>query len=87
MVDFKIPLIWLIGGFILALTAAINMYYQLQEVSKGVAALTITVNAGNNTNIALAGKQALLEFRLNTTEAEVERLKTSVIQFQAARNK
>ena len=79
MVDFKIPLIWLLGGFIVALTAVISMYYQLQEVSKTMNTLVQTVNASNNANIVRDGDVALMKFRLNSVEQEVDRLKSAVI--------
>lgn len=79
MVDFRIPLIWLLGGFIIALTAVINMYFQLQEVSKTMATLVISVNAAVAANTVRDGEVALLKFRVTTVEQDVDRIKGAVI--------
>jgi len=47
MVDFRIPLPWLLGGFIVSCGSLIGMYYQLQAVSEKLVALQIDVKAGN----------------------------------------
>lgn len=73
MVDFKIPLVWLLGGFASAVMLLASMYYQLQEVSRGMAALQISVNAGNNQSVTLAGEIALLKFRMEHVESELGR--------------
>jgi hypothetical protein len=73
MVDFKIPLVWLLGGFILGITILTSMYYQLQRVTEAVADLKITVTAGNNANSVTAGEIALIKFRLEHLEADAAR--------------
>jgi hypothetical protein len=75
MVDFKIPLVWLLGGFASAVMLLASMYYQLQEVSRGMAALQISVNAGNNQSVTLAGEIALIKFRMEHVEADLARTK------------
>lgn len=74
MVDFKIPLVWLLGGFIACVIGAVNMYYQLQEVSKALAALTVTVHAGNTQYTTLSGQLVLHQFRIENLEADVRRI-------------
>lgn len=70
MVDFHIPLPWLLGGFIVACGSLIGMYYQLQAVSEKLVALQIDVKAGNSSYATLAGEMALLKFRVEGLEAE-----------------
>lgn len=70
MVDFRIPLPWLIGGFGVALWAAISMYFELKQVSQTLAQVQIEVKAGNSSYAALAGEVALLKFRLDGLEAD-----------------
>lgn len=70
MVDFRIPLPWLLGGFIVACGSLIGMYYQLQAVSEKLVALQIDVKAGNSSYATLAGEMALLKFRVEGLEAE-----------------
>lgn len=73
MVDFKIPLHWLLSGFGVAVLLLASMYYQLQEMSRGMAELQITVRAGNNQSVTLAGEIALLKFRVEHLESDTAR--------------
>lgn len=70
MVDFRIPLPWLLGGFIVAIGSLIGMYYQLQAVSEKLVALQIDVKAGNSSYATLAGEMALLKFRVEGLESD-----------------
>lgn len=69
MVDFRIPLPWLLGGFMFAAGVLISMYFQLQKVTEGLADLQITVRAGNNQSTTLAGEIALLKYRVENLES------------------
>ncbi len=73
MIDFKIPLIWLLGGFAAMAYGGISMHFQLAEVSRRMIDLQITVNAGNTQNVTLAGEIALVKFRLEHLESEADR--------------
>lgn len=75
IVDMRIPLWGVItataaGAFIL-----ISMYFTTNQTAKDVAALQITVNAGNSQVTTLAGEQALLKFRQENIEGELRILK------------
>ena len=70
MIDFRIPLPWLLGGFIAASSILIAMYFQLQQVTENLVALQIEVKAGNSSFATLAGEVALIKFRVEGLEAE-----------------
>jgi hypothetical protein len=74
MVDFKIPLVWLLGGFIAAVTLLASMYFQLQDVARNMVELQTMVRIGNNQSTALQSEVALIKFRLAQLEAEHARL-------------
>lgn len=70
MVDFRIPLPWLLGGFAVALWAAVNMYFQLQRVTESLVLVQIEVKSGNTSVSTLAGEVALLKYRVEGIEAD-----------------
>ncbi len=69
IVDFRIPLPWLLSGAIVVLWALISMYFELKQVSNNVSELQITVKSGNSQAVTLAGEQALLRYRVENLEA------------------
>lgn len=75
MVDMRIPLPWLLGGFALAAAGVIGMYYQLQSVAMQLGELKATVTASNSQALAMAGEVALLRFKSEQHEKDIERLK------------
>ena len=68
MVDFRIPLPWLLGGFIVAVGMLTNMYFQLQKVSEALYELQVTVRAGNVAANSISGELALLKYRVEILE-------------------
>lgn len=73
MIEFKIPLPWLLGGAICLIVWLVNMSTELREVTKSLATLQITVTAGNNQSSILAGEVSLIKFRLEHLEADAAR--------------
>ena len=69
MVDFRIPLPWLLSGFGAAVILLASMYFQMQTMSDNLKNLQITVQSGNTSWATLASKQALLEYRIEALEA------------------
>ena len=69
MVDFRIPLPWLLGGFLIGVSALIGMYYQLQSVSEQLRDVQVTLKANNTSLVQLAADQALLKYRIEKLEA------------------
>jgi hypothetical protein len=75
MVDMRIPLPWLLGGFALAAAGVIGMYYQLQSVAQQLGELKVTVAASNSQAMAMAGEVALLRFKVEQHDKDIERMK------------
>lgn len=69
MVDFRIPLVWLLGGFLMAASVLIGMYFQLQQVREVLGDLQVSVKAGNAQAASIAGEMALLKYRIENIEA------------------
>jgi hypothetical protein len=70
VIDFRIPLPWLIGILSGIAWAVISMYFSLNQLVRDVADLQITVKAGNSQATTVAGDIALLRFRIENLEAE-----------------
>lgn len=68
MVDFRIPLVWLLGGFLMAASVLIGMYFQLQQVRESLTELQATVKAGNVQAITIASEIALMRYRIENIE-------------------
>lgn len=77
VVDFKIPLTYLIGGVISLGWVLVSMWFSVGQLLKNVDDLQITVKSGNNSVIAVAGELALLKFRLTNVEDSVKRTSES----------
>lgn len=72
MVDFRIPLPWLLGGFLAGVMVLVGMYYQLQNVSEALRDVQITLKANQSTVIQLASEQALLKYRIEKLEGQAK---------------
>ena len=70
MVDFRIPLPWLLTGFMAALTLQVNSYFEQKRTTEQLVQLQIEVKAGNTAVSTLAGEVALLKFRVEGLEAD-----------------
>lgn len=74
VVEMKLSLEWCLGilgaGFFIAAT----LWFNVQQLTKNVEALTIAVNSGNTAYNVLSGKLSLLEYRMGIYEHD---LKTS----------
>lgn len=77
VVDFKIPLTYLIGGVISLAWVLVSMWFSVGQLVKNVDDLQITVKSGNSSVVAVAGELALLKFRLQNVEDSVKRTSES----------
>jgi hypothetical protein len=75
VIDFRLPLAWLLGGVIAISWAVISMYFAVQTLVSSVADLQITVKSGNVSSSVLAGEVSLLRFRVEVIEAQVKAIK------------
>jgi hypothetical protein len=71
MVDFKIPLPWILGGAMGVASLILWMSFSLQQIQKDMSDLKAAITA----TTATAGRVQLLEFRIQTLEADVAVLK------------
>ncbi|HEY0915658.1 MAG TPA: hypothetical protein VGE22_12375 [Solimonas sp.] len=71
VVDFKIPLPWLLGGAVAVLWGLITMYFQLMNLTASVEEMKATVKANNNSTLQFASELALAKFRIEKLEGEM----------------
>ena len=70
VIDFRIPLPWMLGGLVTIAWGLVSMWFMVNQLVRDVADLQITVKAGNNQAVTLAGELALLRFRIENLEAD-----------------
>ena len=73
VVDFKIPLPWLLGGAGVMFWGLGGMWFKLAALTDNVHELQIAVKAGTATTIQYASEQTLIKYRIEKLEAERER--------------
>lgn len=69
MIDFRIPLPWLLGGFLAIGWALVSMWFTLNQLVRDVAETQAAVKAGNTQATLVASEVALLKFRVDKLEA------------------
>lgn len=74
VIDFRIPLPWLLTGVAGISWGLISMWFSVNQLVKTVDDLQITVKGGNTSVVAVAGELALLKFRLSNAEDAVKRV-------------
>jgi multidrug efflux pump subunit AcrA (membrane-fusion protein) len=72
VIDFRLPLPWLLGGVIAVSWAFISMYFAVQTLVASVADLQVTVKSGNVSSSVLAGEVSLLRYRVESIEDELK---------------
>lgn len=70
VIDFRIPLPWLLGVAGVVGWGLVSMWFMVNQLTKDVSELQITVKAGNGQAITVAGELALLRFRVENLEAD-----------------
>lgn len=82
IVDFKIRLEWLLGIAILVGSALVSTYYKTDQLVVAVADLQIAVKSGNSSVTAIAGKQALIDFRMDNAENAIKKADSAILILQ-----
>lgn len=72
VVEFKLPLHWLIGVCAGLAWALISMWFSINTLVRTVGDLQIDVKAGNNSVVAVVGELALLKYRLTNAESRID---------------
>ena len=70
VIDFRIPLPWLLGILITLGGGLVTMYFDVKQLVRDVGDLQITVKAGNSQATTIAGEIALLRYRVENLEAD-----------------
>jgi hypothetical protein len=78
LIDFKIPLHWLLVTITGLGWALVSMWFALNQLITSVADLQIDVKAGNGSTNVILSEIALLKFRASSSEAEVAQLKKKI---------
>ena len=68
VIDFRIPLPYLLSGAIAVTCILISMYFSVQQLIRDVGELQVTVKAGNTQASTVAGEIALLRYRVQNLE-------------------
>lgn len=74
VIDFRIPLTWLLTGVAAVSWALVSMWFSVAQLVGTVNDLQITVKSGNTSVVAVSGELALLKFRLTNVEDSVKRV-------------
>lgn len=74
MVDFKLPLYWLITGLVAGLWALISMWFSVSQLVKTVADLQTIISSNNSSVTMVVSEIALMKFRQTALETELNRI-------------
>jgi len=69
MVDMKIPLPWLLGGFIFGVGSVLAMYNQLQSLTESMRDVQSTLKSTNAALFAITAEQSLQKYRIEQLES------------------
>jgi len=75
VIDFRLPLTWLLGIAGMVCAAFVSMWFQLGQLREDMTDLKITVKAGNNQASTVQGEIAILRFRVETLESDKRSVK------------
>lgn len=70
VIDFRIPLPWLLSGLVVVGWALVSMWFMVNQLVRDVGDLQITVKAGNSQATTISGEIALLRYRVENLEAD-----------------
>jgi cell division protein FtsL len=70
VIDFRLPLTWLLGVAFMVAGSFVTMYFQIGQLREDMTDLKITVKAGNNQASTVQGELAILRFRIETLESD-----------------
>ncbi|WP_295525644.1 hypothetical protein [uncultured Pseudacidovorax sp.] len=70
VVDFRLPLPWLLVVAFAIVSGGFGMYYKLDRLMEDVGDLKISMKAGNSSTAMIQGELSILKFRIENLEAE-----------------
>lgn len=68
LIDMHLPLPWLLGGIFSFALLIGGMYFQLNQLSKDMADLKVSVTTGNTASTQMVGDLAVLKWRIEAIE-------------------
>ena len=72
MVDFKLPLVYVISGTVVIGWTIVSMYFTMNQLARDMNEVQATLKAGNAQSAAIAGDIALLRYRVDNIEASIK---------------
>jgi hypothetical protein len=75
LIDFKIPLHWLLVTMAGLAWALVSMWFSLNQLVGLVSDLQVDVKAGNGSTNVISSELALIKFRTSNNETEILLLK------------
>lgn len=82
MVDMRMPMHWMLGVAGGVGWALVSMYFAVGQLVTQMTELQIAVKSGNGSVTAIAGKQALIEFRMENVENTLKKNEASLLILQ-----
>ena len=82
VIDFRLPIIWLIGGVSGLAFTLIGMWFSVDRLVGNVADLKIVVTSGNTSISTLTSEVSLLKFRASTIEDDNKRINELIRNIQ-----
>jgi hypothetical protein len=70
VIDFKLPLPWLLSSAMAIILALSGMYFQLGQLREDMVELKVSAKVGNNQTATIQGEMAILRFRVETLESD-----------------
>lgn len=70
VVDFRVPLVWMLSGSAAVGWALISMWFGMNQLLRDVAEMQNTIKSGNQQAAMVAGEISLLKYRMDNLEAQ-----------------
>lgn len=77
VIDFRVPLHWLLSSAACLLWVLIGMYFALGSVTRELAEIKLALKVNDVASVTAAGDLALLKYRLAAIESELSGLKAA----------
>lgn len=74
MVDFRVPLVWMLSGSAAVGWALISMYFSMNQLLRDVASMQSIIKDGNQQAAVFAGEMSLHKYRMDKIENRMDRI-------------
>lgn len=76
--DFTLPLWGVVCAAGTGFVLLVSMYFNVAALTASVKDLQVIVQAGNTAYTSMAGRMALLEYRIENNTTEIQRMKAGI---------